>query len=102
MSETATTSTTTDSTHTSTTTPESQTQTTAPTTTPAAAPDSQAPTPTPAAPEVQPTPPSNADDLRAQLDALHGELQLWKLKSSMKGILFHRTSILYQDWYWNW
>lgn len=74
MSETTTT---TDS---QTTVPESQT--TAPTPTPVAAPESQTTAPTPT-PESQPTQQSNADDLRAQLDALHSELQLWKLKSSM-------------------
>lgn len=80
MSETTTTTpTTTDSqTESTPTVPESQVS--APTPAPTA--ESQPSTPTPAPTAESQTQPV-VDDLRAQLDALHGELQLWKLKSSM-------------------
>lgn len=52
-----------------------------------------APSPAPAAPASSPEAPSQseskpassqtADDLKAQVEALHSELQVWKLKSSM-------------------
>lgn len=47
---------------------------------------STTPTPSPEAPnksESKPASSQTADDLKAQVEALHSELQVWKLKSSM-------------------
>lgn len=61
----------------------------APSPTPAAPAPSQAPTPSPAstAPTPSPEAPSQSapttDDLKEQVAALHSELQIWKLRSSM-------------------
>lgn len=54
--------------------------------TPAPSPAPAAPAPSPEAPsqsESKPASSQTADDLKAQVEALHSELQVWKLKSSM-------------------
>lgn len=56
--------------------------------TPSAAPVESAPTPAPvptaeSTPTPAPATDSQAEDLKAQVAALHSELQVWKLKSSM-------------------
>lgn len=56
--------------------------------TPSAAPVESAPTPAPvptaeSTPTPAPATDSQAEDLKAQVEALHSELQVWKLKSSM-------------------
>lgn len=75
--------------------PSESSQTPAPSPVPAAPASSQtpAPSPAPAAPEQSPEAPSQseskpassptADDLKEQVAALHSELQIWKLRSSM-------------------
>lgn len=58
----------------------------APSQAPAPSPASTTPTPIPEAPnqsESKPASSQTADDLKAQVEALHSELQVWKLKSSM-------------------
>lgn len=57
-----------------------------PTPNPAPSPAPAAPAPSPEAPsqsESKPASSQTADDLKAQVEALHSELQVWKLKSSM-------------------
>ena len=48
-----------------------------------AAPAESAPTPAESTPTPAPATDSQAEDLKAQVAALHSELQVWKLKSSM-------------------
>lgn len=50
---------------------------------PAPAPSPEAPSPAPNQSELKPASSQTADDLKAQVEALHSELQVWKLKSSM-------------------
>lgn len=50
---------------------------------PAPAPSPEAPSPAPSQNESKPASSPTADDLKAQVEALHSELQVWKLKSSM-------------------
>lgn len=50
---------------------------------PAPAPSTETQTPTQSQSESKPASSQTADDLKAQVEALHSELQVWKLKSSM-------------------